>query len=51
MNWTGLLKQGECRVRLCTARDCIHNKGGLCELDDLTIGHNGMCKQYQVKEA
>lgn len=48
MNWENLLKKGESRVLLCIARDCINNKGGFCQLDDLTVKANGMCGMYQV---
>ena len=49
MNWESKLKLANCRVALCVARDCMHDAGGNCTLDNITIGPKGECKQYSEK--
>ena len=37
----------------CAASDCIHwdkNEEGNCELDEIEIKKNGMCKQYHSEK-
>ena len=47
MSWNKILKIAECKVGLCSARDCEHNEKGQCTLEYISVGAKGECTRYE----
>ena len=45
MSWKDIVK-AECRVTVCSATKCGHNKMLKCSLSEITISDNGSCLMY-----
>ena len=46
MSWKDIVNKAECRVTVCYASKCKHNKGFKCSLSEVTISDNGSCLMY-----
>ena len=54
MSWENIIKQADCKVKVCDAIDCEHNAytksnstfQRRCTLENITINANGVCNQY-----
>ena len=41
----------DCKVRLCAATNCIHNKSRRCTLEFVEVDWKGMCNMFNEKGA
>ena len=46
MSWKDIVNKAECRVTVCHATKCGHNKNLKCSLPEVTISDNGRCLMY-----
>tara|TARA_R110002020_G_scaffold154974_2_gene335731 strand:+ start:393 stop:635 length:243 start_codon:yes stop_codon:yes gene_type:complete len=46
MSWKDIVNKADCRVTVCYASKCKHNKGFKCSLSEVTISDNGSCLMY-----
>lgn len=55
MSWEDIIKQADCKVKVCDATNCMYNaytKSGStfqkrCTLDEITINSSGGCNQFR----
>ena len=40
-------KDSDCKVRICNATRCLHNKNKGCMLPHITITEKGQCEQFK----
>lgn len=46
MSWQKIVKNSDCRVKICEATKCGHNKDLNCSLSEVPISNNGSCLMY-----
>lgn len=50
MSWENIIKEAECKIRICESTDCKHNENKRCTLDRVNLGVKANCLSY-VSEA
>ena len=51
MSWKNIVKEAECRIEVCKASKCKHNKNMKCTLPNVNISDNGSCLMYSENPA
>jgi len=51
MTWENIIKQADCKVKICDAITCMYNANKRCTLDEITINSKGKCDYFRVRKA
>ena len=46
MSWENIIKQADCKVKVCDAINCMYNANKRCTLDEITINSRSGCNQF-----
>ena len=46
MSWENIIKEAECKIRICESTDCKHNENRRCTLDKVNLGVKANCLSY-----
>ena len=47
--WQEIVKEAECKIRICEATDCKHNMDRRCTLDNVNLGIKANCLSYYTR--
>jgi len=49
VSWEQIVKEAECKIRICEATDCGYNMDRRCTLDNVNLGIKANCLSYYTR--